>query len=296
MKIALAQIATVDSEIESNLAIHLRLIADAVTCGADLIIFPELSLTGYNVRERAAELARPVESPLWRPLIEASQGIDVLCGLIELGDDFRVFNTAAYLAGGALRHRHRKIYLPTYGRFDEARYFAPGDNIRAFDLWADSSRAAKAAGRGQLRAGIAICEELWHPSISWLLAQDGAQLIVANASASGAEGRREDGEPSGIGSWEKLAAASAIGGGAFVALANRVGEEEEFQYFGCSFIVNPRGEVIARASAYEEDLLICELDFDLVRQTRIAMPLLRDENLELTSRELDRIKRERFDL
>ena len=296
MKIALAQIATVNGEIETNLAIHLRSIADAVARGADLIIFPELSLTGYNVRERAAELARPVESPLWRPLIEASQGIDVFCGLIELGDDFRVFNTGAYLAGGALRHRHRKIYLPTYGRFDEGRYFARGDHVRAFDLWADASRAAKAAGRGRLRAGAAICEEMWHPSIPWLLAQDGAQLIVAHASASDAEARREDGEPSGIGSWERLVGASAIGGGAFIALANRVGEEEEFQYFGRSFIVNPHGEVIARAGADEEQLLVCEIDFDLVRQTRIAMPLLRDENLELTSRELDRIKRERFDL
>jgi predicted amidohydrolase len=296
MKIALAQIATVNGEIENNLAIHLQLISEAMTRGADLIIFPELSLTGYNVRQRAAELARPVEAPLWRPLIEASQGIDIFCGLIELGDDFRVFNTAAYLAGGALRHRHRKIYLPTYGRFDEARYFAPGDQVRAFDLWADASRAAKAAGRGRLRAGAAICEDLWHPSISWLLAQDGAQLLVAHASASDAEVSREGAEPSGISSWEKLAAASAIGGGAFIALANRVGEEEEFHYFGCSFIVNPRGEVVARARAYEEELLICEIDFDLLRQTRMAMPLLRDENLELTSRELDRIKRERFGL
>ena len=131
--------------------------------GSDLVIFPELSLTGYDVQMRAPELAVGAQSPALKPLIEASRRVDLFCGFIELGADFRVFNSCAYFAGGALRHVHRKVYLPTYGLFDEARYFAAGDTVRAFDLWADESKLAKASGLGKLRCGAIICEELWHP-------------------------------------------------------------------------------------------------------------------------------------
>lgn len=298
MKIALAQISPALGAFDENLARHLDLSLEALARGADLIVFPELSLTGYDVREQAAELALEVSSPFLRPLLEASQALDIVFGMVELGEDFRVFNSAICLAGGEIRHRHRKVYLPTYGRFDEGRYFAAGDAIRAFDLWADGSRAAKASGRGRLRAGLLVCEDVWHPSVAWLLAQDGAHLLVAQAAASDAPavdpGQGEPGEPAGVPAWERLATAAAIGGRLYFALANRAGRERDHRFFGRSFIVDPRGEVIARAPAYEEELMICEIDFDLVKRARFEMPLLRDERLDLTARELRRIRHERF--
>lgn len=287
MKIAIAQIASKPGDIESNLESHLQTIERAVENDSDLVIFPELSLTGYNVRERAAELAISAQSSIFQPLLEASRTADVLLGFIEFGEDFRIFNSTLYLAGGSIRHQHRKTYLPTYGRFDEAKYFAAGDTVRAFDLWADESRLAKMSGLGRLRMGALICEELWHASVPWLLAQDGAQLMLVQAAASGLDS---------LPAWETLAASVAISYGAFILLANNASSEGDGDYFGRSFIIDPAGRRILHGSSSEPELLFGEVDFDQVRVARIAMPLLRDERLELTARELDRIARKRFGL
>ena len=294
MKIALAQMAVALGSLEQNLARHLEAARLAATQGADLVIFPELSLTGYDVRERAAELALSAQSSALEPLVEASQEIDLLCGFIELGEDYRLFNSCAYFAGGAVRHVHRKVYLPTYGIFEEGRYFAAGDQVRSFDLWADESRLAKASGGGRLRCGVIICEELWHPSVAYLLAQDGAQMLLAQVAAADKGERDGEGRAAGLTSWEALAAAAALSSGAFLALANRTGVEGALRFFGSSFVADPRGRVIGRALPYEEELRVCEIDFGEVRRTRVAMPLLRDERLELTARELGRIQRARF--
>ncbi len=296
MKIALAQITPALGEIERNLERHLEIALAAAEEGAELVIFPELSLTGYDVGERAAELALAPQSPLLGPLIEASERIDWLAGLIELGEDFRIFNSAVYTAGGALRHIHRKVYLPTYGIFDEGRYFAPGDRVRAFDLWSDSSRLAKASGLGRLRCGVIICEELWHPSVAYLLAQDGAHLLLVQTAAVDKGRRTCDGRAEGLKVWEALASAAAVSSGAFLVLVSRTGSEGAGCFFGSSFVVDPQGEVIARALPYEEEVKVCELDFNEVRRARQSMPLLRDERLELTVHELNRIQRARYAL
>jgi predicted amidohydrolase len=294
MHIALAQIAPALGELERNLERHLEIVEAAAAQDSDLVIFPELSLTGYDVRARAADLALGAQSPALQPLAEASRRADVLCGLIELGEDFRVFNSCAYFAGGALRHLHRKVYLPTYGLFDEGRYFAPGDTVRAFDLWADESKLAKASGLGRLRCGALICEELWHPSVAYLLAQDGAQMLLAHIAGVDKGERDSAGRAAGLGVWEALARAAAVSAGAFLALANRAGAEGELRFFGSSFIADPRGRIRAQAQPYAEELKVCRIEFDEARQTRLGMPLLRDERLELTARELKRIARARF--
>jgi predicted amidohydrolase len=293
MKIALAQISPALGDIDRNLRRHLEVAEAAAEQAADLVIFPELSLAGYDSRERTAELALNAQSTELTALAEASQRADLLCGFIELGEDFRVFNSCAYFAGGALRHLHRKVYLPTYGIFDEGRYFAAGETVRAFDLWADGSRLAKASGQGRLRCGVIICEELWHPSVAYLLAQDGAQMLVAQTAAVDKGERDGEGRAAGLQVWETLARAAAVSSRAFLALANRTGAEGELCFFGSSFVVDPDGRVMARARAYAEELKLCEIQFDEVRRARTSMPLLRDERLELTARELARIQHAR---
>jgi predicted amidohydrolase len=294
MRVALAQIAPALGELERNLEQHLEVVEVAAGQGADLVIFPELSLTGYDVREQAAELALSAQSPALQPLAEASHRLDLLCGFIELSEDFRVFNSSAYYAGGALRHLHRKVYLPTYGIFEEGRYFAAGGSVRAFDLWADESRLAKASGLGRLRCGVIICEELWHPSVAYLLAQDGAQMLLAHAAATDQGERDDEGRAASLQAWEALAMAAALSSGAFLALVNRTGAEGSLHFFGSSLVVDPRGRMTARALPDEEDVRVWDLDFGEVRRARTAMPLLRDERLELTARELERIRRARF--
>lgn len=296
MKIALAQISPAFGDFERNLEKHVEIAEAAAEQSSDLVIFPELSLTGYDLQSRIAELALGARSPALKSLAEASQRIDLLCGFIELGEDFRVFNSCAYFAGGALRHVHRKVYLPTYSFFDEGRYFGLGETVRAFDLWADESRLAKASGLGKLRCGAIICEELWHPSVAYLLAQDGAQMLLTHSAAID-KGKRDDkGRAAGLQTWEVLLRAAAISSGAFLAWTNRVGEEGALKFFGSSFIADPNGRVIAQAQAYEQELKVCEVDFSEVRRARLTTPLLRDERLDLTTRELERIQRTRFSL
>lgn len=295
MKIAIAQTDSVPFDIEANVRRHLIVIEEAIDRGADLVVFPELSLTGYDMRERAAELALSTQSVALRPLLEISRSVDVHFSFIELGSDFRIFNSCAYAAAGELRHVHRKTYLPTYGRFDEGKYFAAGDSIRAFDLWGDASRMAKAAGAGRLRAGAIICEDLWHPSVAWLLAQDGAQILIVQAGASQTSICPPAVPEMDLQRWESLAVSAALSSGAFLVLSNKVGRESDYNYFGSSFVVDPRGQIISRAKLWETELLIAEVDFDEVRRVRAEMPLLRDERLDLDVRELSRIVKTRFD-
>ena len=295
MKIAIAQTDSVPFDIEANVRRHLIVIEEAIDRGADLVVFPELSLTGYDVRERAAELALSTQSVSLRPLFEISRSIDVHFSFIELGSDFRIFNACAYAAAGELRHVHRKAYLPTYGRFDEGKYFAAGDSVRAFDLWADESRMAKATGTGSLRAGAIICEDLWHPSVAWLLAQDGAQILIVQAGASQTNVCAPAVPEMSLQRWESMAVSAALSSGAFLVLSNKVGKESDYNYFGSSFVVDPRGQITSRAKLWESELLIAEVDFDEVRRVRAEMPLLRDERLDLDVRELSRIVKTRFE-
>jgi len=154
-KLALAQINTVLGNVQANLQKHLELIDQAIKNGADLLIFPELSLTGYLLQDMVPQVAvRPnAQDPVFAKLLQASQKIDLVIGFVQEDERNRFYIASAYLSEGEVLHVHQKIYLPTYGLFDEGRYFAWGDNIRAFD-----TRFG--------RFGLLICEDfLIHVSV-----------------------------------------------------------------------------------------------------------------------------------
>ena len=129
-KIAIAQMDCRLADLEANLKSHLDCAAAAKQQGAQLVIFPELSLTGYHLQERAAKVALPEQSKFLDPLLEQSRHLDLLLGLVLESPDHRVYNSALYLSGGKILHRHHKVYLPTYGLFEEGKYFARGDRLR----------------------------------------------------------------------------------------------------------------------------------------------------------------------
>ena len=153
MKIALSQINTQLGNVPANLERHLSIAQEAEKAGADLLIFPELSLTGYVLQDLASTVAhRPTpEDPVFKPLLKASQKLDMVVGFVEEDIRNRFFIAQAYLSGGKVLHVHRKVYLPTYGLFDEGRFFAWGNLIQAFD-----TRFG--------RVGMLICEDFWHAS------------------------------------------------------------------------------------------------------------------------------------
>ena len=161
VRVALAQIAPKLGDLKANLEKHLDLMARGRTEGAGLVVFPELSLTGYLLKDQTPDVARTLDSPDLKPLLEASGEVDVLVGLVEEGEGHRYYNSAVYLSGGAVVHTHRKLQLPTYGMFDEGRDFAAGHSLRTADVPFG-------------RIGVLICEDVWHSPHSWLLAQEGA--------------------------------------------------------------------------------------------------------------------------
>lgn len=279
LKIALAQISPALGDLARNLALHEKFAREAASHGADLVLFPELSLTGYFIKDLVSSVALRRDSPELRPLLAQSRGVALVVGLIEETSDHRFYNAALYLEAGEIRHIHRKVYLPTYGIFDEQRYFAAGDRARAFDT---------ALGR----MALLLCEDMWHPSLPYLVAHDGADLVLCPSSSPG-RGLTQEGRFANAVAWEAANRSYAALLTVYLAYAGRVGYEDGACFWGGSEVIGPGGETAAKAPYLDEALLYADLDPGELRRARIANPLLRDERLDLTLRELADLARRR---
>ncbi|HEV2148975.1 MAG TPA: nitrilase-related carbon-nitrogen hydrolase [Longimicrobiaceae bacterium] len=280
LRLRVEQFAPVLGEPDANLRQVAAAQAAAARDGVDLLVTPELALTGYDLRDRTHSVALPVGGS---PFPALARGPDVVLGMVEMGPGFVPFNAALHLRGGEVLHRHRKVYLPTYGMFDEGRYFGAGDRVRAYD-----------AGGGW-RLGLLVCEDLWHPALAYLLAADGANLIVAQSAAAGRgawEGGAEGGRFASWKTWEHLAVAAAAAYAVYVVVANRVGVEGAAVFAGGSLIVGPDGSVLARGDDLHKDRVTADLSLDAVARARRPYSHARDEDPRLVLRELARIVEE----
>jgi predicted amidohydrolase len=278
LSLALAQINTKLGDVEANLEKHLAMAHSAWKQGAELIVFPELSLTGYVLQDIAPVVAhRPSpHDPLFKNLLAASNDIDMVVGFVEEDERYRYYISAAYLSDGKIVHIHRKVYLPTYGIFDEKRFFAAGNSFRSF--------MTKFG-----RAGILICEDFWHASSPYTLWMDGADLMLFT-SASPGRGVTE--EILGSAMWVETVNRTYAGlFTTFVAHANRVGFEDGLNFWGGATVYDPDGKLVVKAAYNQEGITIAELDLNQLRRTRIRQPLLRDERSDVVLGELQRISR-----
>ena len=277
---ALAQIGPTLGNVEANFRIFERSVRQAERKGAELLVFPELSLTGYMLQDIAADvaLAPDGEDPIFRRLLAASRSIDVVVSFVERDHRQRHFISAAYLSGGATVHLHRKVYLPTYGLFHDSRFFDHGDQVRAFD-----TRFG--------RFGILICEDFWHVSPPYLLWLDGAEVLLL-VSASPGRGLSDDGRLDSARRVENITQTYAGLFTVFVAHTNRVGFEDGLCYWGGASVIGPDGKRLAQGPDFEEALVLAQVDPDRIRRARLALPLLRDEQPDLLQRELTRLLRE----
>jgi predicted amidohydrolase len=210
--------------------------------------------------------------------VELSRSISIAIGFVEVTNDYRFFNSALYLEDGIIKHLHRKVYLPTYGLFDEQRYFGRGEQFRAFDTKFG-------------RLGLLICEDMWHLSASYILAMDGATTLVCLSSSPG---RGINGDSLGSAdAWQQLTSTTAMFLNCRVLYCNRVGYEDGVNFWGGSEYIAPSGTSLTRAALLEEDMLRATVEEGLLRRERIFSPMLRDENLFITMQELQRITHER---
>ncbi len=285
VRIALAQIAPRLGALEENLARHHALLDQARAEEAGLVVFPELGLTGYLLQDLAAEVAMRLDDPRLATLTAATRGLSAVVSFVEESTDHRLFISAALLEDGEIRHVHRKLFLPTYGLFDERRFFAAGDALRAVP------------SRLGFGVGLAVCEDFWHLTVPQILALDGAQILI-NVSSSPGRDLAATNEV-GLGtatSWRTLMRTYAQLTTSFVVFCNRVGVDESISFWGGSEVIAPTGAPMFSAPLYDEGLYTVDIAPADIRRERIGLPLLRDERPELQLRELARIVQERAGL
>jgi predicted amidohydrolase len=263
MKIALGQIDSLDYDLTANLTRHLNMIAEAEQAKADLIVFPELSLSGDELGGDLRAVSLTVDDDALRPLVEASRTIDIVVGLLER-EDQTYYNAAFYYAGGELRHRHRKAFLVDYAVFQEGKYCTPGDDLRAFDMnWG--------------RAGLLVCNDVWHSAVPYLMALEGVVLLLIPANSA----HTTLGDSLDIrATWEHMNRAYSGMMGCYTVFVNRAGildnEDGDFPYWGGSEIIGPRGEVVVKAPYEAEALVYGEVDLHAVAAQHANAPILRD--------------------
>ena len=279
-RVALAQVAPVLADRQRNVGLHLQQIKAARAQGADLIVFPELSLTGYFLRDMVPDVAITPDAAEIRELLEVAGPMAVVLGFVEESPQHRFYNTVLYAEGGRVVHLHRKVYLPTYGLFDEQRYFAAGERFCAFDT----------ARFG--RMGMLICEDFWHLSAAAIMQAEEIDVLVcpANSPGRGVDGPRIRTAET----YEHLSKAYSQLLGAVVIVVNRVGFEDGLCFWGGSSVTGPDGSTIAQAPQLDESLTLATFDAADLRRQRLITPLARDERLLLTIEELNRIKRNRY--
>jgi len=277
-KIGLAQIYPSLGNIQKNFALIKDRIKKAKKKGADLLLFPELSLSGYFLKDMVPNCALRADSPIIRELLAASRDISLAFGLVEESKEHNFHNAVFYMENGKLVYTHRKVYLPTYGMFDEQRYLSKGNKIRAFDTKFG-------------RFAILICEDMWHPSAPYIAAQDGAEIVLvpANSPSRGIDKKKL--KISTV--WESINLTYAKMLSQFICFTNRVGYEDGVNFWGGSEVIGPAVDRLVKAKYLKEDMVFADIDTEEIRRNRIAPMMYRDEDRELTLKELKRIDKKR---
>jgi predicted amidohydrolase len=262
IKLALAQISSKRENKKENLLKIEDLTVKAKEKDADLVIFPELSLTGYVLHDQIYELAEIIPGPSTKKIEEIAKktGTHIIFGMPELSEktEATIFNTAVFVGPNGFIGKFRKMYLPTHSVFEEKRYFRPGYQSVAFNTPVGT-------------VGLFICYDIFFPEVCRLTRLKGAELMVC-ISASPAVRRNY---------FEILTAARALENTAFLAYVNLVGVEDGLQFWGGSRLLSPTGDLLAKAKYDEEDLVLCEVDYSDIRPAETFIPTLRDLRPEL---------------
>src|SRR6184192_2258935 len=279
-RLAIAQIRPAKGEYAANVQRIGGVLAQLAKLepAVDLVVFPETATSGYFVEGGVRDVA-VTAGTLFRDLSvqhEAAQAppLDVAVGFYEVFQN-RFYNSCLYASFGnappRILHVHRKVFLPTYGVFDEERFVDRGREIRAFDTrWG--------------RAAILICEDAWHSLAGTIAALEGAQLIlVPSASPARGTGMDEEGTrlPASVVRWERILRGIADEHGVWVAFASLVGFEGGKGFPGGSVVVSPAGEIVVRGPLFEEAVLTYEVDFEEITSARAEAPLLADLEVNL---------------
>lgn len=277
MRVAAAQISSVEGNLRANADKHLGYIERARADGADLLVFPELSLTGYAARHDLLHVGMRRDSPLLAELATAAAGVTVIVGFVDEAVGAQFYNAAVALRDGEIRLLHRKLNVPSYGSLDEHKYFALGRYVETFEL------------DDNWRASVLICADMWNPALVHLASLHGATLLVCPTASALSEDPWEFNNPEG---WDTALSFYAMIYGMPVVMANFVGPgrtESAKRFWGGSRVVDPQGHELVRAGDQQEELIVGDVDYEAVRAARLRLPTVRDSNIELVRREINRL-------
>ncbi len=294
MKVGVCQMEPVLLDLNANLDQVIDGIERGKAEGVELLLFPELALTGYFVGARYHEVALKLDSPEIRRLVRATKGTAAVVGFIEESGSMNFYNSALVAVDGEAQFAYRKLNLPNYGVFEERKIFSNGKQVPVFRL------------NGYTMAPL-ICNDLWHPSLPYLAVTRKADIFLTLFNSSqGSMGS----EFSNIESWTIINKFYARVFGIYNICANRVGDEtyqdkrsvdrqaldirkqideDPYRFWGGSEIINPFGQSLVKAAMYEPDFITATVSKDLLRQKRILLPYLRNDDPYFTHRELEKI-------
>jgi len=268
-KIAIAQVDSVVGDVEKNIKHHVQFVKEAIKQKAEVVLFPELSLTGYSIRDLVWDVAITTSSKkILAPLLELSSKIEIIIGCVEEGEDFGLYNSAFLLKNKTIKSLHKKLYLPTYGMFEEGRYFTSGKNISIFD-------------EDNIPSGILICEDLWHIVLPYAISKKGAKIIYGMSASPTRKVAKDEPFLMDTINTEHYKTYSRLLS-CYIVVSNRVGIEDGINFWGGSSIIDPFGKIVAKAKLFDEDLIVSTIDDNQIRRARRLSRHFLDDNLDLT--------------
>ncbi|MBA2455656.1 MAG: amidohydrolase [Nocardioidaceae bacterium] len=282
MRITLAQVDSRLGDIDANLERAHEAVAAAVEESTDLVVFPELHLSGYSIGDVDPDLSMRPDDPRIEKLARHAGSAGLLVGFVDSGPEGpHTYNSMAVYQDGRLVHVHRKLYLPAYAPFEERNHFTPGPTMRAFPVDPDT------------RMAVLLCNDAWQPQLAFLATQDGARvLLVPAASAQSHFPEHYDSHEY----WHDITHFYGRMFQVYVVFVNRVGTEGVLRFWGGSHVIDPWGNVVAEARQDEEQLLTVDIDLAEVRRRRRQVPLVKEARLGLLQREVGRLLEEGGDL
>ncbi len=276
LRLAIDQMAPVLGDLKANLDLHRRAAEWANREKAHLLVFPELSLTGYLVKGMVPDVAMRPDDPRLETLAKKAGPLGILLGFIEKADDGQFFNSAAYITDGAVRAVQRKLMLPNYGMFEERRFLASGNRIEPIDTpWG--------------RMGVMVCYDALQPAVAYLHQQAGVRILVT-LSVSPARGIAADGTMGGREVFRLAHRAHSRLLGMVTIFVNRVGSEEGLTFWGGSEVLDPMGNTICELPDYEATRAVCDVDLESIDRVRTSFPQLKEGRSDVILQELWRLR------
>ena len=266
VKVMFCQIYPVLGELIKNADKHYPLIEEAISNGCNIIIFPELSLSGYCLRDLTFDVSINEKHEIFCKLLDYSKYITIIFGFVYEDEDCLIYNAAACLEDGEVKHIHKKVYLPDYTMFEEARYYASGNSFKVFLT-------------KYFKIGILLCEDALHLSSLYLMSRQAPGMICVLAN-SPARGTFEKGfYPGNI--WDAACKFISMSITTNLFFVNRVGVEDGVTFWGGSALYSPFGDRQFSLPLLKEDKMIVSLNEDEIKRARLTSPFYRDDRPDI---------------